>query len=126
MEPIRVPGPPKESFKKHRLISDLVRKQVEHFQHVESKLPAESRTPYARDHITTEAEAARYIAAITGVLCSLGGEAAAAPAKRGPQIVPPPERRARPGKREAIAAVAEDHRSAGERKARKAKRKKGS
>ena len=34
---ILVPRPPKESFNKQRPVSDLIRKQVEHFRHVESK-----------------------------------------------------------------------------------------
>src|ERR1700754_3240725 len=43
MEPILVPEPPKKAFNKGRLISDLVRHQVEHFKHVEESLPPDAR-----------------------------------------------------------------------------------
>jgi hypothetical protein len=70
MEPIPIPGVPREAFNKHRLISDLVRKQVEHFKHVEHKLPAEVRAKLPQDAVTTEDEAARYISAMTSYLLS--------------------------------------------------------
>lgn len=70
MEPILVPGPPKEAFNKHRPISDLVRNQVEHFKHVEQKLPEEVRATLPQHDIVTENEAARYISAMTSYLLS--------------------------------------------------------
>ena len=35
MEPIHVPGPPKEAFNKNRRVSDLIRAQVNHLKHIE-------------------------------------------------------------------------------------------
>jgi len=43
MDPIHVPGPPKEAFNKNRRVSDLIRAQVNHLKHIESKLPANLR-----------------------------------------------------------------------------------
>jgi hypothetical protein len=70
MEPVLIPSVPREAFNKHRLISDLVRKQVEHFKHVEQKLPQDVREKLPQYAITTEDEAARYISAMTNYLLS--------------------------------------------------------
>ncbi len=70
MEPVVVPSPPRQAFNKDRPISDLVRKQVEHFKHVEEKFPADIRAKLPQHGIATEDEAARYIAAITTYLLS--------------------------------------------------------
>jgi hypothetical protein len=70
MEPILVPGTPKEAFNKHRRISDLVRKQVEHFKHIEERLSDEVRASLPQHDVVTENEAARYISAITSYLVS--------------------------------------------------------
>jgi hypothetical protein len=70
MEPITIPSVPREAFNKHRLISDLVRKQVEHFKHIEHKLPADVRAKLPQDAVATEDEAARYISAMTSYLLS--------------------------------------------------------
>jgi hypothetical protein len=70
MEPIVVPAIPKEAFNKHRRISDLVRNQVEHFRHVEQKLPQDVREKLPSHEIATEDEAARYIHAMTAYLLS--------------------------------------------------------
>ena len=67
---IRVPPTPKESFNKHRPVSDLIRKQVEHFRHVDSKLSDSQRQTLPQGHIRTEQEAAQYIAAMTQLLLS--------------------------------------------------------
>ena len=56
MEPILVPRPPKEAFNKGRLISDLVRHQVEHFKHVEESLPADVRAKIPQHVIVTRSE----------------------------------------------------------------------
>jgi hypothetical protein len=48
----------------------LIRKQVEHFQHVESKLSDAQRRTLPQGHIRTEHEAAEYIAAMTQLLHS--------------------------------------------------------
>jgi hypothetical protein len=70
MEPILVPGTPKEAFNKHRHISDLVRKQVEHFKHIEESLPDDVRASFPQHDVITENEAARYISAMTSYLLS--------------------------------------------------------
>jgi hypothetical protein len=73
MEPILVPGTPKEAFNKHRRISDLVKKQVEHFRHIEDRLSDDVRASLPQlpqlDAVT-ENEAARYISAMTTHLLS--------------------------------------------------------
>ncbi len=38
MATIRVPGPSPQAFRKNRPISDLVKSQIKHFQHLEHKL----------------------------------------------------------------------------------------
>jgi hypothetical protein len=70
MEPILVPGTPKEAFNKHRRISDLVRKQVEHFKHIEERFPEDVRASLPQHDVVTENEAARYISAMTTYLLS--------------------------------------------------------
>jgi hypothetical protein len=70
MEPILIPGVPSEAFNKHRRISDLIQKQVEHFKHVEAKLPKDVRAKLPQHEIKTEDEAARYISAMTSYLLS--------------------------------------------------------
>ena len=70
MEPILIPSVPSEAFNKHRHISDLIRKQVEHFKHIEAKLPKNVRAKIPQHAIVTEDEAARYIHAMTTYLIS--------------------------------------------------------
>jgi hypothetical protein len=70
MEPIHVPGPPKQAFNKNRRISDLIRAQVIHLKHVEASLPANFREALPQHRITTEAEAANYIASMTNLFQS--------------------------------------------------------
>ena len=70
MEPIRVPAPPKSAFNKHRRVSDLIRKQVNHFKHLEHKLPDDVRSRIPQHHVVTEDDAARYIAPMTALLLS--------------------------------------------------------
>ncbi|HVT98113.1 MAG TPA: hypothetical protein VHE33_11460 [Acidobacteriaceae bacterium] len=64
METIVVPAPPKSAFNKKRPVSDLVRKQVEHFQHVAQKHGMKIDPALERD-LATEGGAARYIARVT-------------------------------------------------------------
>jgi hypothetical protein len=71
MEPIHVPAPPKQAFNKHRRVSDLIRKQVVHFKHIEQKLPEHLRAALPQHHVVTEEDAARYIAPMTELLMSL-------------------------------------------------------
>lgn len=70
MEPIHVPRPPKEAFNKSRPVSDLIRKQIEHFKHLEHKLPDDVRKALPQHHVVTEDDAARYIAPMTRLLLS--------------------------------------------------------
>jgi hypothetical protein len=102
MEPILVPGPPKEAFNKHRHISDLVRKQVEHFKRIEEKLPVNVRATLPRHQIVSENEAARYISAITSYLLSRPKPKQAA--KKTVAIKPPVP--IRPGRPLTLAAAA--------------------
>ena len=71
MEPIHVPAPPKQAFNKNRCVSDLIRKQVVHFKHIEHKLPEHLRATIPQHPIVTEDDAARYIAPMTELLLSL-------------------------------------------------------
>src|SRR5450631_1506445 len=77
METIHVPGPPKQAFNKNRRISDLIRAQVNHLKHVEATLPAALRSGIPQHEITTEDDAARYIAAMTPLLHAQAAAAAA-------------------------------------------------
>jgi hypothetical protein len=70
MTAIQVPGPPKESFNKHRPISDLLLAQVKHFQHVEAKLDPSLCTNFS-PRILTENTAAQYITQMTNILRGL-------------------------------------------------------
>lgn len=79
MEPISVPGPPKSAFNKNRCASDLIKKQVEHFKHLEYKLPPEIRATLPQHAIVTEDDAARYIGPMTRFF--LSRKATAAPKK---------------------------------------------
>jgi hypothetical protein len=70
MEPILVPGPPKEAFNKNRRMSDLIKAQIMHFKHVEEKLPPDTRRILPQHPIVSEDDAARYIASMTKLLLS--------------------------------------------------------
>lgn len=98
---IRVPRPPKESFNKQRPVSDLIRKQVEHFRHVESKLSPTQRAGLPQGHVRTEQEAAQYIAAMTEILLATSAPATQAPAR--PIVMP--TRSTQPARGLAIAAA---------------------
>ena len=94
MEPIRVPAPPKSAFNKHRRVSDLIRKQVNHFKHLEDKLPEHLRSRIPQHHVVTEDDAARYIAPMTRLLLSQPvaaqqpSPAVPITAKKGPKAAP--------------------------------------
>ncbi len=87
MTAIQVPGAPKESFNKHRPISDLLLSQVKHFQHVEAKLDPSLRTNFSPRDVRTENTAAQYIAQMTNIL---RGHTAPRVALAGPIPVPLP------------------------------------
>jgi hypothetical protein len=70
MEPILVPGPPKEAFNKNRRVSDLIKAQITHFKHIEEKLPPDVRRSLPQHHIVSEDDAARYVASMTKLLLS--------------------------------------------------------
>jgi hypothetical protein len=91
METIHVPGPPKEAFNKNRPISDLIRAQVNHLKHVEASLPADRRSGIPQHEITTEDDAARYIASMTSLFKAQAATPAvpAAPAKPAPIPIKP-------------------------------------
>lgn len=99
---IRVPRPPKESFNNQRPVSDLIRKQVEHFRHVESKLSAAQRVGLPQGHVRTEQEAAQYIAAMTQILLATSAPATHSPAR--PIVMP--ARSTQPARGLALAAAA--------------------
>ncbi|WP_158752071.1 hypothetical protein [Acidobacterium sp. S8] len=102
MEPIEVPVPPKHAFNKQRPISDLVKKQIEHFKHLEAKLPAEVRAALPQHRIITEDDAARYIAPMTQFLVS-GKVSGKVPVKTRPKTIT----QIRPAEGLSIAAVAD-------------------
>ncbi|MDW5264474.1 MULTISPECIES: hypothetical protein [Acidobacteriaceae] len=68
MATIRVPGPPPEAFRKNRPISDLIKSQIKHFQHLEHKLQLTLPTKFLPHDLTTEAAASQYIAEMTSAL----------------------------------------------------------
>ena len=65
---VRVPRPAPGSFHKHRPVSDLLRRQVEHFREAERQLPADRQTGIPIDSIRLEHEAAAYIGKVTAAL----------------------------------------------------------
>jgi hypothetical protein len=90
MDPIHVPGPPKEAFNKNRRVSDLIRAQVNHLKHIESKLPPNLFQGIPQHPIVTEDDAARYIAPMTRMLRARAAAAPqAATPSAGPTLVPP-------------------------------------
>lgn len=70
MNVIHVPAPPKGAFHKFRPMSDLIKAQVNHFKHLEEKLTPEQRQGIPQHRITTENDAALYIASMTRLLRS--------------------------------------------------------
>jgi hypothetical protein len=92
MEPILVPGPPKTAFDKNRRMSDLIRKQIEHFKHLEEKLPPEVRATLPQHRIVTEDDAARYIAPMTQLLLARAAAVQAAGPRGARAAIPMPQR----------------------------------
>jgi hypothetical protein len=88
---IRVPAPSPQAFRKNRPISDLVKSQIRHFQHLEHKLQLNLPTKFSPQDLTTEAAAAQYIAEMTTALRGPAAEVPAplpAPSKRKPDTTP--------------------------------------
>lgn len=86
MATIRVPGPPPEAFRKNRPISDLIKSQIKHFQHLEHKLQLDLPTKFSPRDLTTEAAASQYIAEMTAALRNRNPATQSAPPIR---VVPP-------------------------------------
>jgi hypothetical protein len=68
MDVIQVPATPRKAFNKNRRMSDLIRAQIEHFHHLEQKMPAALQSGLDPDSLVTEADAARYVAHMTQAL----------------------------------------------------------
>jgi hypothetical protein len=92
MEVIHVPPPSREAFDKSRPMSDLIKSQVKHFKHLEEKLSPEQRMSIPQHRITTENDAAQYIAAMTRFLRQ-GTSEPAAKKTTGPIEMKPPKRK---------------------------------
>lgn len=84
---IRVPAPAPQSFRKDRPISDLVKSQIRHFQHLEHKLQFNLPTRFSPQNLTTEAAAAQYIAEMTTALRGPTAEVSA-PSRQKPDSTP--------------------------------------
>jgi len=65
---IKAPRPAPGSFHKHRPMSDLLKRQVEHFHEAELQLPPDRRTGTPLGRIRLEHEAAAYIGKVTAAL----------------------------------------------------------
>ena len=65
---IKVPRPAAGSFHKHRPMSDLLKRQVEHFREAEAQLPLDRQTGLPIGSIRLEHEAAAYIGKVTAAL----------------------------------------------------------
>jgi hypothetical protein len=78
---IKVPRPAPGSFHKHRPLSDLLRRQVEHFREAERQLPLDRQTGIQIGSIRLEHEAAAYIGKVTAALH--GQSPAATPGSEG-------------------------------------------
>jgi hypothetical protein len=71
---IHVPQPPQSSFNRHRLLERnlLLKKQVEHFRHVEAGLPLDQQTGIDPQSVRTEGQAGEYIRKMTAILHPAG------------------------------------------------------
>ena len=116
MEPILIPSVPREAFNKHRRMSDLVRHQVDHFKHIESKLPANIRAKLPQHAIVNEGEAARYIGAMTAYLLTRPIPATPALKRKTATIKAPVATRPRPPLALAAAAAPAPRKSASPKK----------
>jgi hypothetical protein len=102
MVTVAVPRPGPHAFQKNRPLSDLLRAQVKHFQHLEEKLPVDLRGRFLPHQITTEAAAAQYIAHMTALLKDRGK------AKPGRVQEMPRRKAVQPGRAVQIAAAVEE------------------
>jgi hypothetical protein len=102
MATILVPGPPPEAFRKNRPISDLIKSQIKHFQHLEHKLHLTLPTKFSPHDLTTEAAASQYIAEMTAALRGRTSSVQAAPTPI--RAVPSPKPNTTPAARSATAS----------------------
>jgi hypothetical protein len=65
---IKAPRPAHGSFHKHRRLSDLLKRQIEHFREAERYLPVNQQTGIDISSIRLEHEAAAYIGRVTAAL----------------------------------------------------------
>jgi hypothetical protein len=72
---IKFPKPSKIAYNPNRPLHKnlLILKQVEHFHHVDERLPEEFRTHTKIEAIETEGQAAAYIARVTRAIHESGG-----------------------------------------------------
>jgi hypothetical protein len=76
MAVVRFPKPSKEeAYDPNRPLykNQLILKQVEHFHHVDQRLPEKFQTHVQLDEIKTEGQAAAYIARVTKAIHETGG-----------------------------------------------------
>lgn len=97
MTVIRVPKPPQSALNKDRPISSLLKTQIRHLQEAEFRLPVRAQTNIYINAIKTEGEAADYIRQVTDNLHAEHGVQPAGLASA---------KKAKPGKRLTIAAMA--------------------
>jgi hypothetical protein len=87
---IKVPRVPPSAFNKNRKPSDLIRRQIEHLQHVVARHPAGAALAADAKRVRTEGQAAAFIGRATQLLYAEGAPAAdAVPAtapKRRPTV----------------------------------------
>jgi hypothetical protein len=87
MATILVPGPPPQAFRKNRPISDLIKSQIKHFQHLEHKLHLTLPIKFSPHDLNTEAAASQYIAEMTAALRDRAVAAKSTPANI--RVAPP-------------------------------------
>jgi hypothetical protein len=113
---VKVPKPAAGSFHKHRPMSDLLNRQVEHFREMEGSLPISLRPKKDDKPLRLEHEAATYIGKITAALHAQG---AAARARAGGESQPPATSPAPAAKSSPVARPADVPKPSGKKKDRK-------
>lgn len=75
MSVVTFPKPSKKAYNPNRPLekNQLILTQVEHFHHVDQRLPEEFQTHVNLQEIKTEGEAAAYIARVTRAIHESGG-----------------------------------------------------
>jgi hypothetical protein len=78
MAVVKFPKPSNQAYDPNRDLrkNQLILKQVEHFHHVDQRLPEEFRTHTKLEDIKTEGQAAAYIARVTRAIHESGGQPA--------------------------------------------------